>query len=187
MPLRERDLLGPVASHFRDLGYETLAEVEIAGRWADLVAVSDGAVVAVELKLRAWREAIRQAMAYQLGADRTYVALPLGRAQEAHRHRFAFEREGVGLLAVEAGGGVRRVLPAGASPRQMPPLAEAVRRRVEAARETVNMLTGDSRFAGATPATEVPQVRLVDHEPAHADARPHPLEAAAELEGIRPG
>ena len=103
-------------------------EVEIAGRWADLVAVSDEEVVAVELKLRAWREAIRQAIAYQLGADRSFVALPLARAQDAHRHRFAFEREGVGLLAVDASARVRTVLPAASSPRRMPFIADDLRR-----------------------------------------------------------
>src|SRR3990170_4278923 len=128
MPLRERDLLGPVASHFQDLRYVVYGEVEIAGRWADLVAVSDEEVVAVELKLRAWREAIRQAIAYQLGADRSFVALPLARAQDAHRHRFAFEREGVGLLAVDASARVRTVLPAASSPRRMPFIADDLRR-----------------------------------------------------------
>lgn len=127
MPLRERNLLGPVASHFVGLGYEAFAEVEIAGRWADLVAVSDEEVIAVELKLRAWREAIRQAMAYQLGADRAFVALPLGRAHQAYRGRLAFEREGIGLLAVDDRGSVRMILPPSSSPRRMPPLTDAVR------------------------------------------------------------
>ncbi len=128
MPLRERDLLGPVASHFQDLGYEPFTEVEIAGRWADLVAVSDQEVVTIELKLRAWREAIRQAMAYQLGADRTFVAMPLAEAHQAYRGRFAFEREGIGLLAVDDNAHVRTVLPPALSPRRMPPLIDSLRR-----------------------------------------------------------
>ena len=126
MHLRERDLAGPVAEHFAGLGYRMFAEVDIAGRWADLVGIGPD-VVAVELKLRAWREALRQATAYQLGADRAYVALPLPRAQEAHRSRFAFEREGIGLLAVDAGGAVRTVLSPAPSPRRLPALTDAIR------------------------------------------------------------
>ena len=130
MPLRERDLVPPVVAHFLGLGYEVFAEVEIASRWADLIAMGAEDVVAVELKVRDWRRAVRQAMAYQLAADRSFVALPLRRAQEAYRRRHAFEVEGIGLLAVDAEGRVRTVLPSAPSPRRMPPLTEAVRRRL---------------------------------------------------------
>ena len=126
MPLLERDLAAPVAGHLESLGYRVFAEVDIAGRWADLVGIGAD-VVAVELKLRAWREALRQATAYQLAADRAYVALPLRWAQEAHRKRFAFEREGIGLLAVDPEGMVRTVLSAGPSPRRMPALTDGLR------------------------------------------------------------
>jgi len=130
MPPLERDLAGPVAGYFESLGYRVFGEVEIAGRWADLVAIGPE-VVAVELKLHAWREALRQATGYQLGADRAYVALPLARAQEAHRDRFSFEREGIGLLAVDGEGKVRTVLPAGPSPRRMPALTDGLRGNLE--------------------------------------------------------
>ncbi|OGS51012.1 MAG: hypothetical protein A3K65_01395 [Euryarchaeota archaeon RBG_16_68_12] len=134
MPLRERDLLPPVAAHFLGLGYEVFEEVEIAGRWADLVATGAEDVVAVELKMQAWRTAVRQAMAYQLGADHSYVALPLWRAQEAYRSRHAFEREGIGMLAVDPRGAVRTILRAAASPRQMPLLNEDIRATLGAGR-----------------------------------------------------
>jgi hypothetical protein len=42
--------------------------VPILGRRADLIGTRDDALVAVELKLRDWREALRQAIAYQLAA-----------------------------------------------------------------------------------------------------------------------
>ena len=86
----------------------------------------------MELKLRAWREALRQATAYQLAADRAYVALPLHGAQVAHRARYEFEREGIGLLAVDEAGGVRTVLPAANSPRRLPALTEGLREDLEA-------------------------------------------------------
>ncbi len=131
MPLLERDLAAPVAGHLESLGYRVFAEVDIVGRWADLVGIGAD-VVAVELKLRAWREALRQATAYQLAADRAYVALPLRGAQVAHRARFAFEREGIGLLAVDPEGSVRTVLPAATSPRRFPTLTDRLREDLEA-------------------------------------------------------
>lgn len=131
MPPLERDLAGPVAIHLESLGYRVFAEVDIAGRWADLVGIGPD-VVAVELKLRAWREALRQATAYQLAADRAYVALPLDSAHAAHRGRHAFEREGIGLLAVDPRGGVRTVLPAAPSPRRLPAMTDGLRADLEA-------------------------------------------------------
>jgi len=131
MHLLERDLAAPVAGHLESLGYRVFAEVDIAGRWADLVGIGPD-VIAVELKLRAWREALRQAMSYELGADRAFVALPLRGAQEAHRGRFAFEREGVGLLAVDPEDRVRTVIPAGPSPRRLPALTERLRADLQA-------------------------------------------------------
>ncbi len=89
-------------------------------RRADLVGASESEVVAIELKLRDWREALRQATAYQVGADRSYVAMPLAAAARAHRHRYRFEAEGVGLLAVDDLGVVRVPIDARPSPRMLP-------------------------------------------------------------------
>ncbi len=184
MPLRERDLAGPVAGHFAALGYRVFAEVGIARRWADLVAIGPEDVVAVELKLRAWREALRQATAYQLGVDRAYVAMPLERVQEIWGRRYGFEREGIGLLAVDARRGVREAMPARRSPRLFPPLRTAVSTRLALAWETVNMLTVPVAPPGAAPPSEDFQIRAGDHEPSDPQGDPHALEAAAELEGV---
>src|SRR2546427_13293715 len=104
MALFERDLASPVAGHFEALGFRVFAEVDIAGRWADLVAVGPE-IVAVELKLRAWRGALRQAAAYQLGADAAHVAPPLQTPQRAHPDCPPFQRGGGGALARYRAGG----------------------------------------------------------------------------------
>ncbi len=96
------------------------------GRWADLVGARESEIVAVELKLRDWRAALRQATAYQVGADRAWVAMPLAEASRAYRHRHRFEAEGVGLLAVDDQGRVRAPLPAATSPRLLPFVREKV-------------------------------------------------------------
>jgi hypothetical protein len=99
-PLKEIHLRDSVESFFAEHGYRTFAEVRMINRWVDLLAVGNGRVVAVELKLERWREAIRQAVAYQLGADFSTVGMPLGRAIDAYRNRYYFRKEGVGLLGV---------------------------------------------------------------------------------------
>lgn len=108
-------------------GYSVRAEVPIVGRWADLIGIRDDEVVAIEMKLSAWRQALHQAVAYQVGADRTWVAMPLVAASRAYRHRYRFEAEGVGLIAVDDRGGVRVPLPAAPSPRLLPFVREGVR------------------------------------------------------------
>ncbi len=127
--MREADLVEPLVRHFEEHGLRAVAEVPIAGRRADLVGVGEDILVAVELKLARWRQALRQAVAYQLWAHESYVALPFPRALAAVRHRHAFEAEGVGLFAV-LDGGVRTFLRASASPRQFPALTDLVRRQL---------------------------------------------------------
>lgn len=92
----------------------------ILGRRADLAGVGRGRLVAVELKLTDWRHALRQAVAYQLAADESWVAMPLAGASRAYREAWRFRREGVGLLAVDDAGRVRLPIPAGPSTRLLP-------------------------------------------------------------------
>lgn len=120
----EAQLVEPVRAWMETTGYRVGAEVPILARRADLVGMRDDALVAVELKLRAWREALRQAVAYQLAADRAWVAMPLAAASSAYRHRWRFEAEGVGLLAVDDRGTVRAPIAAQPSPRLLPFLRE---------------------------------------------------------------
>jgi len=65
---------------------------------ADLVVVdARGMVIAIEGKLRRWRDALHQAYRNRCFADASYVLLPKDIAQSALRFRGAFERRGVGL------------------------------------------------------------------------------------------
>jgi hypothetical protein len=114
VPRLERELAAPVARHLQSAGYRAFLEVPFNGRIADVVGVKGEEVVAVELKLRDFREAHRQAVAYQVGCHRTWVGVPLPTALDCLRkHRFEFERSGAGLLAVHVpDGSVRELLPA---------------------------------------------------------------------------
>jgi len=122
----EADLREPVATWLRDAGFEVRLEVPILGRRADLVGSRGTSVTAIEMKMHRWAEALRQAIAYQLAADRVWVAMPLGAACRAYRQRWTFQSEGVGLLAVDDRGRVRSPILAAASPRLLPFVREKV-------------------------------------------------------------
>lgn len=113
-PFLERDLAPHVRAYFERQGFRTLLEVPFNGRIADVIALKGDEVVGIELKLRDYRTAHRQALAYQVGCHRTFVALPLESAMLClRRHESAFRESGAGLLAVRMPeGDVSEVLPA---------------------------------------------------------------------------
>src|SRR5438093_152593 len=85
----------------RSLVNATFEQVYFNGRIADIIALKDEEVVAVELKLSNYREAHRQAVAYQVGCHRSFVGLPLESAVDClRRHRHEFDKSGAGLLGV---------------------------------------------------------------------------------------
>src|SRR3989440_11716986 len=94
----EVDLREPVATWLQDAGFDVRMEVPILGRRADLVGSRGTTVTAIEMKMDRWGEALRQAIAYQLAADRVWVAMPLAAASRPDRQRWIFEAEGVELL-----------------------------------------------------------------------------------------
>jgi hypothetical protein len=115
----------PVRAHFESQGGSVRHEVPLHGRIADLVVASEEQeLVAVELKLQDWQEALKQAMHYQLAAHRSYIAMPLDHAIVPLRSRSRLERQGVGLLGVHPLGEVRTLLEARPSARRLPFLTE---------------------------------------------------------------
>ncbi len=123
----EAELLEPVSGWLEDTGFEVRTEVPILGRRADLLGLRQDGLAAVEMKMRDWSGALRQAIAYQVAADWAWVAMPLAAASRAYRQRWKFEAEKVGLLVVDDGGRVRVPIPAGPSPRLFPALGEKIR------------------------------------------------------------
>ncbi len=66
----ESDLREPVAKWLHDGGFDVRMELSILGRRADLVGSRGATVTAIEMKIDRWAEALRQAIAYELAADR---------------------------------------------------------------------------------------------------------------------
>jgi hypothetical protein len=98
--LLEVDLFEPISQYFQDKGYSIDFEVPVYRNRADMMAYTETELIAVELKLKNWKRAIRQASYYQLGADYSYIAMPFNEAFEVHKKHKMLNRERVGLLAV---------------------------------------------------------------------------------------
>src|SRR5438132_7049183 len=122
----ESELLDPVTTWLKGAGFDVRLEVPILCHRADMVGSRRRALSAIELKLHQWPKAIRKAVAYQLAADRAWVAMPLTDAARAYHQRWVFEAEGVGLLAVDDRGRVRCPIPARQSPTLLPFVWEKV-------------------------------------------------------------
>ena len=122
----ESELAEPITAWLERAGFTVRMEVPILGRRADLLGLRPGSLTAIEAKMNNWAQALRQAIAYQLGADRSWVAMPLAAASRAYRQRWHFEAERVGLLAIDDQGGVRTAIPAGPSPRLLPFLRDKI-------------------------------------------------------------
>jgi hypothetical protein len=92
----------------------------------DIVAVSaDGAVIAIEAKLRDWREALHQAYRNTSFAAESYVLMPALAAQRAIAHSDEFDRRGVGLCVVSS----KRLEVLHPARRQLNPVLQALNRR----------------------------------------------------------
>lgn len=124
-PLRlKADLREPVAAWLQRAGSDVRGEVPILRCRADLLGSKGDAVTAIEMNMHDWTRALRKAIAYQIAADRTWIAMPLLVASRAYRKRWHFEAGRVGLLAVDDGGRDRAPILAGPSPRLLPFLTE---------------------------------------------------------------
>jgi len=108
----EKDLSIPVERFFRDraFGFQK-NEVAFYEHRMDLYGYSQDhdLTFAVELKLRNWSRAIKQALLYQLCSDLTYVAVPLSTIKLVDLN--LFQSYGLGLIAVESTG-CNEVIPA---------------------------------------------------------------------------
>lgn len=96
----EYDLYPPIIHYFEDQNFSIELEIPIHRNRIDLIAYNNECLIAVELKLRNWHRALRQAAYYQLGSDLSYIAMPFYQAAELWKRPWALEKEGVGLLAI---------------------------------------------------------------------------------------
>lgn len=98
----ESELLEPVRSFVRQRGYcEQFTELPFYEHRIDLYGYSSETetTLAVELKLRNWRRALKQAILYQLCADVVFLALPQDANSRIEQELLV--EHGIGLILVD--------------------------------------------------------------------------------------
>ena len=98
--LLELDLYPPMIEYFQKQNYSIELEMPIYRNRIDLIAFNFNHLIAVELKLKDWKRALRQASYYQLGVDYSYISMPFYQAIAIYRWKHLLEQEGVGLYGV---------------------------------------------------------------------------------------
>lgn len=107
MTILEREMYRPVRNAERFAGCTVVPEVRIAD-WSlstkriDMVAIRNRWMHAIELKVRDWRGALRQAYSNLYTADYSYVAL--WHETAARVEHGVFRAHGIGLLRVKKRG-----------------------------------------------------------------------------------
>jgi hypothetical protein len=94
----ENIMVPKVSEYFKNMGYQTFTEVPIMRKKVDLVAFDNKNSIAVELKVKDWHRALRQAAIYKVLADYAYVAI-----WHEYLHRVnieQFKQLGVGIIEV---------------------------------------------------------------------------------------
>ena len=98
---RESMLVEPVSRYVSRRSFTRLeAELQFYERRIDLYGFSAklGLTVAIELKLFKWRQALKQALLYQLCADLVYIAVPKETVQSVDIGQL--QAHGIGLIGV---------------------------------------------------------------------------------------
>ncbi len=99
-PRLELELYPALTDFFLARGYLMDFEVPIHRNRIDMLVYKPDQTIAIELKLKNWKRARRQATYYQLGADLSYIAMPLNQAIELYKRKYHLEKDGIGLFAV---------------------------------------------------------------------------------------
>ncbi len=119
-PIRELELQKICTNFFLRKGLLAREEVPFLLKVADIFSFNQesGECIAVEVKIRDWRRALKQALVYQLVADKVYIAL-LDEHIPAVVHDSLLEHS-IGLISINTDGTVRIVLEASVSNKRLP-------------------------------------------------------------------
>lgn len=97
----EEDLYCPILTDFNKK-YEAYFEVYFHRRRVDIIFRGPDDLIAIEVKVRDWKKAIKQAAIYQLFADYSYIAMPHKFISKLDTKgvRSYFEITGIGLILI---------------------------------------------------------------------------------------
>ena len=96
----ELDLYPALIEYYQKKNYMVELELPLHHNRIDMLAFNGDETIAIELKLKNWPRALRQATYYQLGADYSYIAMPFHQATELYKRKYHLEKDGVGLFGI---------------------------------------------------------------------------------------
>ena len=97
----EEQLSQAIISFIREEGYTPFVQIpHFMGR-IDFLGINNSECIVIESKINKWKSALKQAIRYGYGAEKTYVALPSPTASYvASNFKEKFEQYGIGLIDV---------------------------------------------------------------------------------------
>lgn len=100
--MKEYELISPLKKSFERKGFKVYAEMSILGSVIDLYCYNPSThkTIAIEAKIKNWKEALSQALFYRYCAENVYVAMPKMYVHRAERGRHIFDSYGLGLLSI---------------------------------------------------------------------------------------
>lgn len=99
--MTENELATKFKKHIENLGYEVVREVPFMSRCIDAVLIKNGKYRSVEHKLHNWRKALEQARTHQIGADKSYICMPVPTMGFVDDFIKGLKRRGIGLIAFD--------------------------------------------------------------------------------------
>jgi hypothetical protein len=117
MTIKEEQLYAPILELFGE-DYFAAYNVQLGPKRIDVVLASKitDKIIAIEVKISKWKQAMRQALNYQLAADESYVAILEKHANSINLQEF--NKLGIGLIAVNSEGKAVIRISAKPSPRK---------------------------------------------------------------------
>lgn len=97
----EEQLHQSLLSFIEGEGYSHFVEIPLLMGSIDIVGIKGSECLVIETKIAKWKNALKQAIGYGYGAEKTYVAMPQPTARNvAEKHGATFEKYGVGIIEV---------------------------------------------------------------------------------------
>lgn len=101
--MTEKELAIKFKKYMEKLGYEVIEEVPFMSRCIDAVLVKNGKYRSIEHKLKNWKKALEQARTHQIGADKSYICMPVPANGFTSEFILGLKRRNIGLIAFNKG------------------------------------------------------------------------------------
>jgi len=98
----EEQMAEAIISFIEEEGYTPLVQIPHLSGTIDFIGMNSNECIIIESKISKWKSALKQAVRYGYGAEKTFVALPTPTAEYvAKNFRQIFEKYGIGLIQVD--------------------------------------------------------------------------------------